>query len=104
MVYAEGEIVGGDGDDGQIGGEKYAKLIATSLDDKVKAIVLRVNSPGGIALASDVMWRELVLAKKDKPLVVSWGDAFWWLLYDLCWAIEYLHSPIPLQVQLVFLV
>jgi protease-4 len=75
VVYAEGEIVGGDGDDGQIGGEKYAKLIRKlRLDDKVKAIVLRVNSPGGSALASDVMWRELVLAKKDKPLVVSFGD------------------------------
>lgn len=75
VIYAEGEIVDGDGDEGQIGGEKFAKLISKlRKDEKVKAIVLRVNSPGGSALASDIMWRELVLAKKDKPLVVSFGD------------------------------
>ncbi len=75
VVYAEGEIVDGDGKDGQIGGDKFAKLIAKlRKDENVKAIVLRVNSPGGSALASDVMWRELILAKKEKPLVVSFGD------------------------------
>jgi protease-4 len=75
VVYAEGEIVDGEGKEDQIGGETFAKLIAKlRKDDKVKAIVLRVNSPGGSALASDVMWRELMLAKKDKPLVVSFGD------------------------------
>ncbi|MCX6199776.1 MAG: signal peptide peptidase SppA [Bacteroidetes bacterium] len=75
VVYAEGEIVDGDGDDGQIGGTKFAKLInKLRKDEKIKAIVLRVNSPGGSALASDVMWRELALAKKEKPLIVSYGD------------------------------
>lgn len=75
VIYAEGEIVDGDGKDGQIGGESFAKMIRKIRnDDKVKAIVLRVNSPGGSALASDIMWRELMLAKKDKPLVVSFGD------------------------------
>ena len=75
VVYAEGEIVDGDGDDGQIGGTKFAKLISKlRKDEKIKAIVLRVNSPGGSALASDVMWRELALAKKEKPLIVSYGD------------------------------
>ncbi len=75
VVYAEGEIVDGEGQDGQIGGESFSKLIRKlRRDEKVKAIVLRVNSPGGSALASDVMWRELLLAKKEKPLVVSFGD------------------------------
>ncbi|HLP51498.1 MAG TPA: signal peptide peptidase SppA [Chitinophagales bacterium] len=75
VVYAEGEIVDGEGKDGQIGGEDFSKLIRKlRTDEKIKAIVLRVNSPGGSALASDVMWRELVLAKKEKPLVVSFGD------------------------------
>jgi protease-4 len=75
VVYAEGEIVDGDGQDGQIGGEAFSKLIRKlRKDEKVKAIVLRVNSPGGSALASDVMWRELILAKKEKPLVISFGD------------------------------
>lgn len=75
VLYAEGEIVDGEGDNGEIGGDKFAKQIEKlRKDEKVKAIVLRVNSPGGSALASDVMWRELVLAKKEKPLVVSFGD------------------------------
>ena len=75
VIYAEGEIVDGDGDEGQIGGDKFAKLIRkVREDEKVKAIVLRVNSPGGSAMASDIIWRELVLAQKAKPLVVSFGD------------------------------
>lgn len=75
VVYAEGSIVDGEGKDDEIGGEKFAKIIAKlRKDEKVKAIVLRVNSPGGSALASDVMWREIVLAKEKKPIVVSMGD------------------------------
>ncbi len=75
VLVAEGEIVDGEGDDDQIGGETFAKEIAKlRKDEKVKAIVLRVNSPGGSALASDIMWRELVLAKKEKPLIISFGD------------------------------
>lgn len=75
VVYAEGTIVDGEGQQGEIGGDKFAKVISKlRKDEKIKAIVLRVNSPGGSALASDIMWRELVLAKKDKPVVVSFGD------------------------------
>lgn len=75
VVYAQGDIVDGEGEDGEIGGEKYAKIFSKlRKDEKVKAIVLRINSGGGSALASDVMWRELVLAKKEKPLVISFGD------------------------------
>lgn len=75
VVYAEGNIVDGEGQSDEIGGDTYAKLISKlRKDEKVKAIVLRINSGGGSALASDVMWRELVLAKKEKPLVISFGD------------------------------
>ncbi len=75
VVVAEGEIVDGESSDGKVGGDDIAKRIAKlRKDDKIKAIVLRVNSPGGSALASDIMWRELVLAKKAKPLVISFGD------------------------------
>jgi protease-4 len=75
VVNADGEIVDGEGKDGQLGGETIAKAVRKlRKDEKVKAIVLRINSPGGSALASDVMWRELILAKKDKPLIISMGD------------------------------
>lgn len=75
IIYAEGDIVGGKGDDGEIGSDKFADLIRKArLDDDVKAIVFRVNSPGGSSLASDVIWRELTLAKKTKPVIVSMGD------------------------------
>jgi protease-4 len=75
VVYANGEIVGGEGDDETIGSERISRAIRKArMDDKVKAIVLRVNSPGGSALASDVIWREVVLTKKVKPIVVSMGD------------------------------
>ena len=75
VLCADGEIVDGDSKDGQIGSKDFAKAVSKlRKDDKVKAIVLRINSPGGSALASDVMWRELILAKKDKPLIISFGD------------------------------
>ncbi|GAA4340459.1 signal peptide peptidase SppA [Mucilaginibacter gynuensis] len=75
MIYASGEISGGDGDDNSIGSEKLSKALRTArLDKKVKAIVLRVNSPGGSSLASDVIWREVALTKKVKPVIVSMGD------------------------------
>jgi protease-4 len=75
VVYASGEINGGDGDDNSIGSEKIsAALRKVRLDDKVKAVVLRVNSPGGSSLASDVIWREVMLTKKVKPIIVSMGD------------------------------
>lgn len=75
VIYASGNIISGEGDDESIGSERISKAIRKArLDEKVKAIVLRVNSPGGSALASDVIWREMVLAKKVKPVVVSMGD------------------------------
>jgi protease-4 len=75
VMVADGEIVDGEDKEGQVGGESFAKEIRKlRKDEKVKAIVLRINSPGGSALASDVMWRELMLAKKDKPLIISMGD------------------------------
>lgn len=75
LVYAVGSIEGGEGNDETIGSEKIsAEIRKARLDEKVKAIVLRVNSPGGSALASDVIWREVVLAKAVKPVVVSMGD------------------------------
>ena len=75
LVYAQGDIVDGDGGNDNIGGEKYRKIIRKArLDKSIKAIVLRINSGGGSALASENIWRELSLAKKDKPVVVSFGD------------------------------
>jgi protease-4 len=75
IIYATGEINSGKGDVKSIGSETTAKALKTAREDKnVKAIVLRVNSPGGSALASDVIWRETVLAKEEKPLIVSMGD------------------------------
>ncbi|MCH6255949.1 signal peptide peptidase SppA [Puniceicoccaceae bacterium K14] len=75
VVYAEGEIVTGNGNDGQIGGDKLAREIRQLRYDKsVKAIVLRVNSPGGSALASEVIQREVKLAQEQMPVVVSMGS------------------------------
>jgi protease-4 len=75
VIYANGEIISGEGDDETIGSERISRAIRKArTDDKVKAIVLRINSPGGSALASDVIWRETVLAKKIKPVIVSMGD------------------------------
>lgn len=75
IIYANGEIMSGEGDDETIGSERISRAIRKARsDDKVKAIVLRINSPGGSALASDVIWRETVLAKKSKPVIVSMGD------------------------------
>lgn len=76
VVYAEGSIVDGEGDLGSIGGEKYARIIRKiRKDDDVKAIVMRVNSGGGSALASDIIWRELEMAKKQGiKVVTSMGD------------------------------
>jgi len=75
VVYAAGEIVSGDSKNEKMGSETISSAIREArLDDNVKAIVLRVNSPGGSALASDVMWREVVLAKQVKPVIVSMGN------------------------------
>jgi len=76
VVYAEGDIVDGEGDEpGQIGGTRFAReLRKFRQDDDVKAIVLRVNSPGGSAAASETIQREVRLAMKEKPVVVSMGS------------------------------
>jgi len=76
VLYAVGEIVDGEGTrPGEIGGDKFSReLRKLREDDAVKAVVLRVNSPGGSALASDIIWREVILTKKVKPVIVSMGD------------------------------
>jgi len=75
VVYASGTIVTGKGNETNIGGNYYADAIRKArLDTTVRAIVLRVNSPGGSATASDIIWRELDLAAKIKPVVISMGN------------------------------
>ncbi len=75
VIYASGDISGGEGSSKSIGSEQLSRIIRKArLNNDVKAIVLRVNSPGGSALASDVIWREVSLAQKVKPVVVSMGD------------------------------
>ena len=74
VIIAEGEIVDGNAE-GAISSEKFAKEIRKARkDENIKAIVLRVNSPGGSILASDVIWREMSEAKKVKPVIVSMGE------------------------------
>jgi protease-4 len=75
VIYAEGTIVMGKGNETNIGGNSYAEIIREERkDSNIKAIVLRVNSPGGSAVASDIMWRELELTAKVKPVIVSMGN------------------------------
>ncbi len=75
VIYAQGEILGGEGGKNYIGQGLIVDALHKALDnDRVKAIVLRVNSPGGSALVSDIIWREMQLAKEEKPLVVSFGN------------------------------
>ena len=75
IVFAQGEILYGEGGPNIIGqGIINEALIKAREDEDVKAIVLRVNSPGGSALTSDIIWREVALAKKVKPVIVSMGN------------------------------
>ncbi|EMR04810.1 signal peptide peptidase SppA [Cesiribacter andamanensis] len=75
VIVASGDIVTGKGDNQTIGSDKFAKLIREArLNDRVKAVVVRINSPGGSALASDVMWREIVLTSQSKPIIASMSD------------------------------
>ncbi|CAN5441783.1 signal peptide peptidase SppA [soil metagenome] len=75
LIYAEGEITDGNGQDDQIGGDRYRNLIRKArMDTTIKAVVLRVNSPGGSSIASENIWREVMLCKKAKPVIVSMGD------------------------------
>ena len=74
VLYADGQIVDGEGYDAVYGNTLAAKLAGVREDKKVKAVVLRVNSPGGSALASDVIWREVELLREKKPVIVSMGS------------------------------
>jgi len=75
VIYAVGEIKSGKGDNTILGSDEISEAIRQARKDKdIKAIVLRVNSPGGSALASDVIWREVKLAREEKPVIVSMGD------------------------------
>lgn len=75
VIVASGNIVSGEGDNTNIGSDKFAAEIRKArMDDKVKAVVIRINSPGGSAIASDVIWREIDLTKKVKPTIASMSD------------------------------
>lgn len=75
IIYAQGDITGGEGDVNTIGeGSIRRSLQEAKKDEDVKAIVLRVDSPGGSALTSDLIWREIELTKKVKPVIVSMGN------------------------------
>ncbi|THU35916.1 signal peptide peptidase SppA [Niastella caeni] len=75
VIFAQGDIIDGKGDRDQIGSVTYRDLVRKArLDDNIKAIVVRISSGGGSALASENIWRELTLARKVKPVVVSFGD------------------------------
>lgn len=74
VVYANGQIFDGKGSDAIYGNSMAETIASVRKDDKVKAVVLRVNSPGGSALASDVIAREVELLKAEKPVIISMGD------------------------------
>ncbi|MFM5981552.1 MAG: signal peptide peptidase SppA [Sphaerospermopsis kisseleviana] len=75
VVYAEGEIVDGKGEDGQIGGDRFAQIFRKiRQDEDVKSVVLRINSPGGSATASEIIQREIKLTRQVKPVIISMGD------------------------------
>jgi protease-4 len=75
LIYAQGDIVDGKGGEGQIGGEKFRSYLRkVRYDNTVKAVVFRINSGGGSALASENIWREISLVRKVKPVILSFGD------------------------------
>lgn len=75
VIFAEGDIVSGSGDRNSIGSHAFVEdLEEARKDETVKAIVVRINSPGGDALASDVIWRELSIIDKEIPVIASMGD------------------------------
>ena len=75
VIYADGDIVMGKGDKNSIASDDYRVLIQKIRNDEsIDAVVLRVNSPGGSSLASDIIWREIDLLKKEKPVIVSMGN------------------------------
>ncbi len=87
VVYAEGNIVDGSGGVGEVGGDRFARIFRRLRQDKdVKTVVLRVNSPGGSATASEVIQREVRLTGQVKPVVVSMGNVAasggYWIVTD----------------------
>ncbi|KAA5825673.1 signal peptide peptidase SppA [Algibacter amylolyticus] len=75
VIYAEGDIIYGEGDENTVGqGTMEKSLLEARTNPNIKAVVLRVNSPGGSALASELIWREIELTKKVKPVIVSMGN------------------------------
>jgi len=75
VVVASGEITLGEGEENNVGAEKFAKIINKARkDDKVKAMVIRINSPGGYFIASDIIWREIKLASEKMPVIASMSD------------------------------
>jgi protease-4 len=75
VVFADGEIINGKADVNRIGSESLSRqLRKLRQDDRTKAIVLRINSPGGSSLASDVIWREVVQTSEEKPIIASMSD------------------------------
>lgn len=93
VVYATGNIISGEGSDRVIGSDRIAKAIRQAREDEhVKAIVFRINSPGGSALASDVILREVKLAKEEKPFVVTMGDVAASGGYYIACAADYIYA------------
>ena len=87
VVYAEGAIVNGQGSAGQVGGDRFARIFRRiRQDDDIKSVVLRVNSPGGSATASEIIQREVRLTGQVKPVIVSMGDVAasggYWIVTD----------------------
>jgi protease-4 len=87
IVYADGEIVDGQGEGRQVGGDRFARIFRQLRQNQnVKAVVLRVNSPGGSATASEIIQREIRLTREVKPVVVSMGDVAasggYWIVTD----------------------
>jgi protease IV len=75
IIYGSGNVVLGEGSDRSMGGDRIAEALRTArLDPNVKAIVFRINTPGGVAIAAETMLREAILAAEAKPLIVSMGD------------------------------
>ena len=75
IIYANGEVIDGEGSDDNIYGYSLSKTLRkVAEDDDIESVVLRVNSPGGSALASDIIWREMENLKAKKPVIVSMGE------------------------------
>lgn len=95
VIYGTGNIIMGEGSERSMGGDRIAKALRDArLDESVKAIVFRVNSGGGSALASEIMLREVMLASEEKPVIVSMGDvAASGGYYVACYADKIIASP-----------